>query len=515
MLDHTEKEINQKNMDMRVIITKFQNDSDQKVIEIREELNKLIKSESNLNNIINDNFYISERQHEEMKKNISDSSDNIINHKKILDDLDKKIKAVQERLSLFNGLSSKVTRLYQMVGENKNAYFSNTMAKTKSQSPSPKRMQSKNSNPELMKINSDNPNLNRIKLLNNENHIKNFSSTKLIQKKPKNAEMKKMNINLINKIPSMDEQNQIKTKEIAEKTKKAKFKINISQDLNNLSQEKSKSNIKIIDIEEDVKEKEKAKEKEKINTQKISKKNQMNQTNIIQTLPMLTIRGTTNTSRQMILKPLETENISSTYNINTIISNKSKDYEKRNTLYNIATQLNNESHTQNQTQNQVNINPLNFRKMKKTGTEFVKEKPLCKMVSLDLSQNSPKEEKGRLAKSRKLTKTKYDFVNTLINDYRAKIFAKGYTSDNINDNNNEILDMPKRVSQAFGRTVYTLYLKKDAMNAAYANKNINSFGYDGLRQISNLKTMNLRNNNENNKLVDNNTNSNNIKLVKK
>ena len=49
-------------------MTKYQNDSDQKIIELREEVNKLIQSESNINNLINDNFYICERQREEIKK---------------------------------------------------------------------------------------------------------------------------------------------------------------------------------------------------------------------------------------------------------------------------------------------------------------------------------------------------------------------------------------------------------------------------------------------------------------
>ena len=48
----------------------------------------------------------------------------------------------------------------------------------------------------------------------------------------------------------------------------------------------------------------------------------------------------------------------------------------------------------------------------------------------------------------------------------------------MNEINNEIIEMPKRVSQAFGRTTYTFYFQKDLMNAAYANKNVNNFGYN-------------------------------------
>ena len=90
-LNNAIKEVNQKSMDMRVVMQKFQNESDQKIVEIREEVNKLIKSESNLNNVVNDNFYICDRQHEEMKKNISSGDAKISANKKIINTLEEKI----------------------------------------------------------------------------------------------------------------------------------------------------------------------------------------------------------------------------------------------------------------------------------------------------------------------------------------------------------------------------------------------------------------------------------------
>ena len=72
--------------------------------------------------------------------------------------------------------------------------------------------------------------------------------------------------------------------------------------------------------------------------------------------------------------------------------------------------------------------------------------------------------------------------------------------------------MPKRISQAFGRTTYTFFFKKNLMNAAYANKNVNNFGYDGLRKNSYFKTTNLKTGNEN---ISRNNLSVNTKLLKK
>ena len=501
------EELNQKSMDMRVVITKFQMDSDQKVLNLREEINKLIKTTSNLNNLINDNFYICERQHDEMKKGISDDSENINNHQKFLDDLDVKIKSLQESLNLLNGLSSKVTMIYEMVGNNKNNLPYNTMPKTLSQSPPPYRMQRRTSNPEIQKINTDSPNINTIKLTKNDLQKKFNSSNKLIQKRVRNLPVKKLNLNTnpINNMSSTDELIDDKSKEIKEKEKPKqlnlkKVNINISQDLDNKSQEKSKPNIKFIDFAEESKDKEGIKEKNTVT--KISK---INQTNIIQTLPILTFRGKTNNSK-IFLKPIETEsNTSTSNNINIISSNNNIIHHTRNTnVNNLTPQISNESHTQTQTQ--TNINPLNLIKKKKNELE-----PQLKVVSLNFSPDSMFDEKNNPYKGRKPPKAKYDIVNSLINDYRAKLFSRALSTEIDNDNvNNEILDMPKRISQAFGRTTYTFLFKKDLMSAAYANKNVNNFGFDGLRRGSHLKTTNLKTG------IDNiSRNSLNIKSFKK
>lgn len=76
-------------------------------------------------------------------------------------------------------------------------------------------------------------------------------------------------------------------------------------------------------------------------------------------------------------------------------------------------------------------------------------------------------------------KRKNDMVNSLINEYRAKLFSKANSPEAKIELNNEILDIPKKVTQAFGRTTYMFYFKKDAIDCANANNNINNFGYNG------------------------------------
>ena len=473
-LDHTQKELNQKSLDMRVVMQKYQNDSDQKIIDLREELNKLIKDASNLNNLINDNFYICDRQHEEMKKNITDGSDNLNKHKNLLDNLDGKIKTLQDRITLFEGVNSRVRKLYEMIGDKKyanNFINYNMNAKTISQSPPPRRIRGKDSNPELIIINPENQNMNNSNLKNNDNPIHYNSSKIILQKSVRNIQPKKLNIDFINSIPSIETPNLIKEKE----EKKNNIKINISQDLNNKIQEKAKYNVKIKEkSKEDIKEVEnEKKEEEKTNS---SRRMKANGTNTNQVLPILTPGGRRNIIKQVVIKPVETEN-----------------YINRNSYNNITTQISNDSHIQTQVQTSMAKN--------KKDSEPENENHGCKIVSLNLSPDSAIDDKREISKGRRPTKLKYDIVNSLINDYRAKLFSRGHTLDEINDGNNEIVDMPKRVSQAFGRTTYTFYLKKDIMNAAIANKNINGFGYNGPKKEKNLKIRikshdNVNNNNK-------------------
>ena len=485
-LNNAIKEVNQKSMDMRVVMQKFQNESDQKIVEIREEVNKLIKSESNLNNVVNDNFYICDRQHEEMKKNISSGDEKISANKKIINTLEEKIQDLQNRIKLTEGLSSKVRKLNDMVESmNKltNNMNYNLMSKTILQSPPQKKigLGKKNSNPDLIKISSDNTNINSVRFENIENAVKSNLTTKkkLLGKSVRN-DIKKLNLNLINNISSYDES--IKTKENDEKEKKSiKLKINTTEDFNDTSFDKKVINKKENFKEQDKdKEKERSKEIEKEKSKEIEKDMEKSprlskNNNTIQTLPILTLNGKKNHSKSSLFKLMESEN------------------DKSNNLHinNIITVISNDSNSQTQTN-------FNLARIKKIGAELEQEAPGCKVVSLRL------EDKNNLSKSRRPPKAQYDIVNSLINDYRAKLFAKAHSPEAVNEIHNEILEMPKRVSQAFGRTTYTFYYKKDAVNNAVANKNMNNFGFNGPKKGYNFKS-NLKPNENNSGNSNNNS----------
>ena len=63
-------------------------------------------------------------------------------------------------------------------------------------------------------------------------------------------------------------------------------------------------------------------------------------------------------------------------------------------------------------------------------------------------------------------------MNSLINSYRAKLFNKMHSNEEKLDLNNEMLEIPKKITQAFGRTAYTFYFNKEQLQKLNINKNI-------------------------------------------
>ena len=129
--------------------------------------------------------------------------------------------------------------------------------------------------------------------------------------------------------------------------------------------------------------------------------------------------------------------------------------------------------------NKIQNKKLNQKKdiRQKTDLNLMqKDKKVCKLVTLNLSNQPFKEVLSK--KSDANGKLKSDMINSLINSYRAKVFSKSHSPDEKIDSNNDIIDIPKKVNQAFGRTTYTFYFKKNAINYYNANKNVNNFGYN-------------------------------------
>ena len=278
LLETAQFELNQKSIDMRAMSQKFQNDIDEKIKNIESNVNKVIDSETNLNNLINDNFYICEKQHEEIKKSISDEKDSINNNKKKVETIDEKIQNMQNKMKLIDVVNSKVSKLFDTVKDmsyrSGSDFNRNNVPLTKSiQSPSPKRiLKRKSSNPDVLNLNTENAGIKNF-INTAENNLKKSSKASL-QKSVKFPLVKRMNLNTINTGSSTEDLNKPRSKRKEEKVKeKDKEKENGEKDEEKKDEEKDEEKkdeeIKIHNnlVEEDESDDERQNEIKFINTE--------------------------------------------------------------------------------------------------------------------------------------------------------------------------------------------------------------------------------------------------------
>ena len=142
-------------------------------------------------------------------------------------------------------------------------------------------------------------------------------------------------------------------------------------------------------------------------------------------------------------------------NKSEIIKNE-KDINKKTKKDNIISLFNDNN-------NKLKIIQKKDKIQKKEDYQLEQDKQTCKFVTLTLPNPS---KDVFISKKKKIIKEKFkaDTVNNMIKSYRAKLFSKVLSPDEKVEIDNEILDIPKKVTQAFGRTTYTFYFKKDHHN---------------------------------------------------
>ena len=327
---------------------------------------------------------------------------------------------------------------------------------------------------------------NTIKQSIKENAKVNFKEN--IKEAPKQSNLKSIKEAPKEKIKEVAKENK---KEVPEENKKEVVKENKKDAPEESKKEAPKEIIKETD-KENVKEesKENIKEKNSGREKISSKKSEINSMlkYKAQALPLLTLGNKEENKREDI----KIVNLSSA-SIDKFNNEKNKN--KNNLIKVISNDNNKIKH--------------NYQKsiMKRIDLELEQDQQACRIVALSL----PKANIIQLPTNNIIKKKnginnngKYDVVNSLINDYRAKLFSKAHSPESKFDVTNEILDIPKKVSQAFGRTTYTFYFKKDAIDCAIANRNINNFGYNGPKKSYKLNNnkrigtgiMNRLNNND-------------------
>ena len=224
LLESAKEELNQKSLDMRVMTQKFQKESEEQLNQMKQDIKTMKKTEENLNNIINDNFYICEKQHEEIKKSISEENNNINNNKSKIEKLNEKIQEIEPKIKLIDVLNSKIAKMFDTVKEisyHRSALSRKNNQLTQSvQSPDPRKLRRKNSNSALLKINENNDIVKNL-MNNNDNNDKKNAKSKLI-KSVRFPVVKNLNLNRIT-AASVDELNKSKKKEEKNQELKKKY----------------------------------------------------------------------------------------------------------------------------------------------------------------------------------------------------------------------------------------------------------------------------------------------------
>ena len=497
MLESGQNELNSKSLEMRSMIVKFNNESDQKIVDLKEEFNKLLEMKNEFINLIDQKYEDFNVKYEELNEKTKKNIDNIETNKKKLENVEEQsnninqnIKDLSFQVRNFYCESNKIAKLLEKLRNNPskneltnlimNTQKKNEANKNLSSSPNPKRLTNKIINLEFNQFSLD-----------DSVPIKNDKNPNINSKSRSNSPTKKRIYNKLNKIEfnNLDRKDYHSDSEKSsmiiemEPVNKIEEKVNKEKPKENKNENNNENIIEIIDentlenkkedIKENIKNNIKNNIKEELNIpktfssqkqMKIIPKNFSNtNSNKIKLLPILTKGNKDENSKEEKIKKkdlsLETEK-------NDIEKNRNK---KGYSQENIIKKVNIEYEPVNKTCNIVNLNL-----------------PLSQFSQSSISikkRNGPKD------------KGKYELVNSLINNYRAKLFSKAHSPEAIIEMNNDILDIPKKVTQAFGRTTHNFFFKKDAIDCFNANRNINNFGYNGPK-----KKYYFKNNKSNNRM---------------
>ena len=511
LLDSALKEVNEKNLEMRTLMVKFESNVEKIEKRTQEELSKLSSMKEDIVNLIYDKY---DNKYDELKKideeldiRIKDNNDNINIFKTSIESVNEQIKDLNQKnndimfqIRNYYCVNNKITKLLEQMNQkstdislNKLKSEVNMKSNAMTLNKRFKRRKSVEAHPSSLKLTLDdfqpaqNTSINSIE--NKKINDKKLINNKIISYKIEENKNMIKNKDISNKIEDVKNQNNFATTNHINKNEASESESSLSVSSNILN----KKNIENIIIS-DYKTKNKNFNKE-INNQNINKSNQerMKSKNRIQGnnyLPLLTINNKEESTLDDIIK---VNIIDGEINKSDIIKGGSKIKKlKSNKINNInnINNINSISNTCDFISNEINNSITNIHNIKnknkmlnqkkdirqKTDLQLIqKDKEVCKLVTLNLSNEAFKEVPSK--KSDVKVKLKSDMINSLINSYRAKVFSKSNSPDEKIDSNNDLIDIPKKVNQAFGRTTYTFYFKKNAMNYYNANKNINNFGY--------------------------------------
>ena len=459
MLETGQNEINSKSLEMRTMIVKFTKEVDLKMAELKTEFNKVLEIKKDVINLIDEKYESFQMQCEDLNKEFIKNKEDFENNNKRWDNADEQFKNLELNMKdlTFNVrnyycVSNKIATLLERLRSNpsKNELTklildtqkNKETIQTISSSPQPKRLVNRNVNFDLMKLTFDDTGS-----IKNNNNINSKSKTNSPEKKNMVKQFQKIGMK---NFDGKDFHSDSEKSSIIEEEHNNKLEDKLTKD-KGIQKGKSKENIKD------------------------HRKEYVKENNIKDDLN--------------IKRPL----LSSQKNLQKIPKNNSNVNKKNNNNNNqiriLPTVIKGNKDEFNIERNKVKKGKLQKNIVKQLNMEFGKHNRACNVINLNLPINQfsnlsigiPNKTNGLNEKG------KYDVVNTLINDYRARKFSKAHSPSTKAEINNDILDIPKKITQAFGRTTYNFYFKKDAIDILLANKNINNFGYNGPKRNYNFK----------------------------
>jgi len=451
-LDITSKDLNEKNMEMRTLMLKYKQAQEENEKNHIEEFNKLVNMKEEFINVINNKFLGIKKLMDELDNKIGNNSGNIDINKNKIETINGQIKELYK---------SDKDILFQI----RNYYFANNKLANLMD-----KFGTGSSKVDMTKImNETNPNPNNNTISQSRRRGSLFRNGPLLRPKLEDVQpIKKYLNNSIEKKNKINKQKEINNKnvssesesssseEIKKNNKICKNSKNKEED-NKINKIKIEDNIETINNEVD----------KKVNSTR-PEESKLKENNI---LPLLTINKEENAIE-------ENNKINNSINqrINSALVTRKK---KKNLIL----LLNNESRKK-----------INQKKdiMKKDVQLLEKDRQSCKVVTLNLVDDPIKETLQR--KKMIKDKVKLDVINTLVSSYRAKLTPKMHTPEEKIEIKNEILEMPKKITQAFGRTAYTFYFKKEALSNFHMNKNNNINRH--------VHSVNFKRNNKENKITN-------------
>ena len=466
IVDNNTKELNQRSVENRALICEFQNKNEKTEKKYKEELDKVIEMKKDFLNIIDEKMIEIKKYNEELNKKIINNNLDIDINKKKIENINEQIK---DLIQNNKDISFQVRNYY--CANNKLANFIEKLGNIPTNSDISKLFQIKNE----INLTNNNYSISPMKKKGiKQNMTKTALNIKPFKDTMNNSPIKKTR-KIFNRI-GITAKNETSESEssISDNNNHNKFNkstINIENKENKVIINKKRNSLVIDNL----------KNKNILNFNIKINENKKN-------LPSLTRNYN---EKNNALEDNKKNNLTSNETNKSIVIKEKKNLSERNEQkINIKKETILKIINKNETdKDKLKINQKKELFHKKDEYQLEQDKQACKLVTLTLP-NSLKE--NLVTKKNKIQKDKLktDVMNTLINSYRAKLFYKAHSPDEKNEFNNELLDIPKKITQAFGRTTYTFYFKKDQINNLNANKNINNFQIpNSKRNYKDIKTI--------------------------